>query len=96
MTQISVTSELQHGVRDVGDPSCAEGTTPPPARPGGSAPWLTNDDDTYGRPDGHRYDAPESDEDRSSQELGLRRSSASSWSLILVLIATGTVPIFDF
>jgi hypothetical protein len=54
-----------------------------------------NDDDIYGRPDGHRYDAPESDEDRSSK----------SWDyailgilvvVILVLIASGTVPIFDF
>jgi hypothetical protein len=54
-----------------------------------------NDDDRYGRPDGHRYDAPESDEQRSSK----------SWDfailgilvvVILVLIASGTVPIFDF
>ena len=53
-----------------------------------------NDDDRMARPDGHRYDAPESaDETRSK-----------SWDyallgilvvIILVLIATGTVPIFD-
>ena len=57
---------------------------------------MTNDEDERrGRPDGHRYDAPESDEDRRSK----------SWDylilgilvvVILVLIATGTVPIFSF
>jgi len=50
-------------------------------------------DDRMGRPDGHRYDAPESDEDRAGK----------SWTyaalgilvvVLLVLIATGTVPIF--
>ena len=53
-----------------------------------------NDDDRMARPDGHRYDAPESaDETRSK-----------SWDyallgilvvIILVLVATGTVPVFD-
>ena len=47
------------------------------------------------RPDGHRYDAPESDEDRNSK----------SWSYLvlgllvlglMVLVATGVVPIFSF
>ncbi len=56
---------------------------------------MTKDDDRLGRPDGHRYDAPESDEDRSSKSwdyliLGLLVVG------IMVLIATGTVPIFDF
>ena len=55
---------------------------------------MTDDeDDRRGRPDGHRYDAPESDESRVSKEwvygvLGI---------LVLVLmalIATGTVQIF--
>ena len=46
-----------------------------------------------GRPDGHRYDAPESDEDRAGKSwaylvLGLLVL------VILVLIATGTVQIF--
>ena len=50
-------------------------------------------DDRMGRPDGHHYDAPESDEDK----LG------KSWVyfvlgvfvlVLLVLIATGTVQIF--
>ena len=45
------------------------------------------------RPDGHRYDAPESDEDRLSKEwaylaLGL------VVVVLMVLIATGVVPIF--
>jgi hypothetical protein len=56
---------------------------------------VARDDERYGRPDGHRYDAPESDEDRSSK----------SWDyallgilvvVLLVLIASGVVPIFDF
>jgi hypothetical protein len=50
-------------------------------------------DDRMGRPDGHHYDAPESDEERTSK----------SWSyallgilvlVLLVLIATGKVQIF--
>ncbi len=56
---------------------------------------MVNDDEKYGRPDGHRYDSPETDEERGSK----------SWDyailgilvvVILVLVATGTVPIFDF
>jgi hypothetical protein len=54
-----------------------------------------DENNPYGRPDGHRYDAPESDEDRSSK----------SWNyailgilvvVLLVFVATGVVPIFDF
>ena len=50
-------------------------------------------DDRMGRPDGHRYDAPESKEERNGK----------SWAylvlgtvvlLLLILIATGTVQIF--
>ena len=51
------------------------------------------DDDRFGRPDGHRYDAPESDESRVSKEW----SYAALGLLVvvlLVLIATGTVKIF--
>jgi hypothetical protein len=49
----------------------------------------------YSRPDGHRYEAPESDEERSSK----------SWNYLIlgilvlglmVLVATGVVPIFSF
>lgn len=51
------------------------------------------DDERLGRPDGHRYDAPESDETRVGKEwsylvLGL------VVLILLVLIATGTVQIF--
>jgi hypothetical protein len=50
-------------------------------------------DEQLGRQDGHRYDAPESDEDRINKEwayaaLGLLVV------VLLVLIATGKVPIF--
>jgi hypothetical protein len=53
------------------------------------------DEERLGRPDGHRYDAPESDEDRSSKGwdylvLGIVVLT------IMVLIATGVVPIFNF
>ena len=57
---------------------------------------MSDDDDKrMMRPDGHRYDAPESDEDR--------RSKGWDYALlgivvvvILFLIATGKVPIFSF
>jgi uncharacterized integral membrane protein len=54
---------------------------------------MTDDDERLGRPDGHRYDAPESEEDRTSKEwvyavLGILVL------VLLVLIATGTVQIF--
>jgi len=54
-----------------------------------------DENNPYSRPDGHRYDAPESDEDRNSK----------SWSYLvlglvvlglMVLVATGVVPIFSF
>jgi hypothetical protein len=52
-----------------------------------------HDDERMGRPDGHRYDAPEPDDVTSSKKwtylaLGL------VVVVLLVLIATGTVPIF--
>ena len=51
------------------------------------------DEERMARPDGHRYDAPESEESRVSKEwtyavLGLLVV------VLLVLVATGTVPIF--
>ncbi len=54
---------------------------------------MTDDDERLGRPDGHRYDAPEPEETRVSKEwvyaaLGLLVL------VLLVLIATGTVQIF--
>jgi hypothetical protein len=56
---------------------------------------VDNEDDSrMARPDGHRYDAPESPEETRSKSwdyalLGILVA------VILVLIATGTVPIFD-
>lgn len=51
------------------------------------------DEERMAREDGHRYDAPESEETRASKEwvylvLGLLVL------VLMVLIATGTVPIF--
>jgi len=51
------------------------------------------DEERLARPDGHRYDAPESDESRISKEW----SYAALGLLVvvlLILIATGTVRIF--
>ena len=52
-----------------------------------------DDEERFIRPDGHRYDAPESDESRISKEWAY----AVLGVLVLVLlvpIATGTVQIF--
>jgi hypothetical protein len=54
---------------------------------------MTDDDERLGRPDGHRYDAPESDESRTSKEwvyavLGV------VVLVLMVLIATGKVDVF--
>ncbi len=54
---------------------------------------VDEDDERMARPDGHRYDAPESEESRSSKEwtyavLGILVV------LLMVLIATGKVQIF--
>jgi hypothetical protein len=56
---------------------------------------MPDDKDPYARPDGHRYDAPESDDDRRSKGwdyliLGILVV------VLMVLIATGVVPIFSF
>jgi hypothetical protein len=45
------------------------------------------------RPDGQRYQAPESEEDRSSKAYAYA-ALAAVVVLLLVLVATGTVPIF--
>jgi hypothetical protein len=50
-------------------------------------------DDRHGRPDGHRYDAPEPDEDRAGKSLVYLVLGILVLT-ILVLIATGTVQIF--
>ncbi|MGZ4436611.1 MAG: hypothetical protein ACXV4A_08280 [Actinomycetes bacterium] len=56
---------------------------------------MPDNDDRMGRPDGHRYEAPESEDDT--------RSKGWDYALlgivvvvILLLVATGKVPIFDF
>ena len=53
------------------------------------------DDDRHGRADGHRYDVPESDEERRSKSWDYA-ILAVLVVVILVLIATGVVPIFNF
>jgi hypothetical protein len=53
-----------------------------------------DDKNPYGRPDGHRYDAPESDDDRRSKSWDYLILGAIV-VVLLVLIATGKVPIFD-
>ncbi|GAA1150900.1 hypothetical protein [Nocardioides aquiterrae] len=54
---------------------------------------MTDDDERFVRPDGHRYDAPESDETRTSKEWAYAALGLLVL-VLLVLIATGTVPIF--
>jgi hypothetical protein len=54
---------------------------------------IDDDEERRGRPDGHRYQAPHSDETRKNKEwnyaaLGLLVV------VLMVLIATGTVQIF--
>jgi hypothetical protein len=54
---------------------------------------IDDDEERRGRPDGHRYQAPDSDETRTNKEwnyvaLGLLVV------VLMVLIATGTVQIF--
>jgi hypothetical protein len=56
---------------------------------------MADNEDPWFRQEGHRYDAPESDEDRRSKGwdyaiLGILVV------VILLLIATGKVPIFNF
>ena len=54
---------------------------------------MTDDDERMGRPDGHRYDAPESDDDRVSKEWAYLALGILVL-VLMVLIATGTVPVF--
>ena len=55
---------------------------------------MTDDDDQrFGRPDGHRYDAPESDETRTSKEW-VYAALGILVLVLMVLIATGTVQVF--
>ena len=54
---------------------------------------MTDDDERLARPDGHRYDAPESDETRVSKEWAYAALGILVL-VLLVLVATGTVRIF--
>jgi hypothetical protein len=54
---------------------------------------MTDDDERMGRPDGHRYDAPESDDDRVSKEWAYLALGILVL-VLMVLIATGAVPVF--
>jgi hypothetical protein len=54
---------------------------------------MSDDDERLGRPDGHRYDAPESDESRISKEWAYAALGILVL-VLMVLIATGTVHIF--
>jgi hypothetical protein len=53
----------------------------------------TEHDEQLMRPDGQRYQAPESDETRTSKSWAYA-ALALLVVLLMVLIATGTVPIF--
>jgi hypothetical protein len=56
---------------------------------------MADDDDRRARPDGHRYDAPETEDDRRSK--GWDYAVLGMLVLVLmVLVATGVVPIFDY
>jgi hypothetical protein len=54
---------------------------------------MSDDDERFIRPDGHRYDAPEDDETRISKEWAYAVLGVLVL-VLLVLIATGTVQIF--
>ena len=57
---------------------------------------MTNPhDDRMGRPDGHHYDAPESDEDRAGRSWVYFVLGAFVL-VLLVLIATGTVEVLPY
>ncbi len=51
------------------------------------------DDDPMLRPDGHRYDAPETDDARRSKEW-VYGALGALVVLLLVLVATGKVQVF--
>lgn len=51
------------------------------------------DEERLARPDGHRYDAPESDDTRVSKEWAYAALGLLVL-VLLVLVATGTVQIF--
>jgi hypothetical protein len=55
---------------------------------------MTDDDDErLGRPDGHRYDAPESKDERINKEWAYLALGILVL-VLMVLVATGTVRVF--
>lgn len=56
---------------------------------------ASDDDERRMLPDGHRYEAPEPEEETKSKSVGYAVLGALVL-LIMVLIATGTVQIFDY
>jgi len=59
----------------------------------GRCQGMTDDDDLRPGPEGHRYDAPESDETRINKEWAYAALGILV-VIVLVLVATGTVQIF--
>jgi len=53
---------------------------------------MSDDDERWARPDGHRYDAPEPDESRMSKEWAYAALGLVV-VVLLLLIATGTVQV---
>jgi hypothetical protein len=56
---------------------------------------MTDDDDPMVRPDGHRYDEPEPDEETRSKAIDYAILGILV-VVLMILIATGVVPIFDY
>jgi hypothetical protein len=56
---------------------------------------MSDDDERRARPDGHRYDEPEPEEETRSKGIDYLVLGALVL-VILFLIATGVVPIFDY
>lgn len=54
---------------------------------------MNEDEERFGRPDGHRYDAPESETERKSKEW-VYAILALLVVALMVLIVTGVVPIY--
>ncbi len=55
----------------------------------------TSDDERMQLPDGHRYDAPESKEDRDSKGFDYLILGALVL-ILMVLFATGTIPLYSW
>ncbi len=56
---------------------------------------MPDNEEPLFRPDGHRYEAPESDDDMRSKSVGYAVLGILVL-ILLILIATGTVQVFSF